>query len=61
MLNQKLSDMWYYVERNGRCVKASKHLFAAQLACVGIAESGVDQNTLRIVDSEGNEHPKVGV
>lgn len=53
--------MWYYVERNGRCVKASKHLFAAQLACVGIAESGVDSNTLRIVDSEGKEHPKVGL
>lgn len=56
-----LDDMWYYVERNGRCVKASKHLFAAQLACVGIAESGVNPDTLRIVDSEGNEHPKVGV
>lgn len=53
--------MWYYVERNGRCVKASKHLLAAQLACVGIAESGMNPDTLRIMDSEGNEHPKVGV
>lgn len=53
--------MWYYVERNGRCVKASKHLLAAQLTCAGIAESGVDPNTLRIMDSEGKEHPKVGV
>ena len=61
MLNQKLNDMWYYVERNGRCVKASKHLFAAQLACAGIAESGVDPDSLQIVDSEGNTHPKVGV
>lgn len=53
--------MFYFVERNGRCIKATKHLFAAQLVCVGIAESGVNPDTLRITDSEGNEHPKVGV
>ena len=53
--------MWYYVERNGRCVVHTKHLFAAQLACVGIAENGVDPDTLRIVDAEGKEHPKVGL
>ncbi len=53
--------MWYFVEKNGHCVKTSKHLFAAQLACVGIAESGVDPDTLRIVDSCGKEHPKVGL
>lgn len=53
--------MWYFVEKNGKAIKASKHLFAAQLACVGYAESGINPNTLRIVDSEGKEHPKVGV
>lgn len=53
--------MFYFVERNGRCIKATKHLFAAQLACTGIAESGVNSDTLRIMDSEGKEHPKVGV
>lgn len=53
--------MWYFVEKNGRCVKATKHLFAAQMACVCIADSGVTPDTLRIMDSEGNEHPKVGM
>lgn len=53
--------MWYFVEKNGRCIKASKHLFAAQLACVGYADSGVDPNTLKIVDSDGTEHEKVGL
>jgi hypothetical protein len=53
--------MWYFVEKNGRCVKATKHLFAAQIACAGIADSGVSPDTLRIMDSEGKEHPKVGV
>lgn len=53
--------MWYFVEKNGRCVTYTKHLFAAQLACVGIAESEGDPDSLRIVDSLGNEHPKVGL
>ncbi len=56
-----LVTMWYFVEKNGRCVKATKHLFAAQIACAGIADSGVSPDTLRIMDSEGKEHPKVGV
>lgn len=53
--------MMYFVENSGRCVKASKYLFAAQLACVGIVESGVNPDCLRIVDSNGRECPKVGV
>lgn len=53
--------MWYFVEKNGRCVTYTKHLFAAQLACVGEAENGADPNSLRIVDSSGKEYPKVGL
>lgn len=53
--------MWYFVEKNGRCIVHTKHLFAAQLACIGEAENGVNPDTLRIVDSTGKEHPKVGL
>lgn len=53
--------MWFFVERNGRALKKTKHLFAAQLACVGLAKSGIPSSELVITDNFGNEHPKVGL
>ena len=53
--------MWYFVERKGRAIKKTKYLFAAQLACVGIAESGVPESELKITDCSGKEYPKVGL
>lgn len=56
-----VDSMWYFVERNGRAVKKSKHLFAAQLACVGEVERGIPSEELKIVDNLGREYAKVGV
>lgn len=56
-----MSRKVYYVERDGQRVEAAFYLFAAQLVCVGLAENGVNPNSLRIVDLEGNEYPKVGL
>lgn len=52
--------MFYFVERNGRAVKSTKHLFAAQLAAVSLTEMGIPDAELRITDSTGKEYPKVG-
>lgn len=53
--------MFYFVERNGRAVKSTKHLFAAQLAAVALNEMGIPDAEIRITDSNGKEHPKVGI
>lgn len=53
--------MWYFVERKGRALKKTKHLFAAQLACVGYVESGIPSEELQITDCAGKVYAKVGV
>lgn len=55
-----IDAMFYFVERNGRAVKSTKHLFAAQLAAVSLTEMGIPDAELRITDSTGKEYPKVG-
>lgn len=53
--------MWYFVERQGRAIKKSKHLFAAQLACIGEVDKGIPADELKIVDNHGKEYEKVGL
>lgn len=53
--------MWYFVEYNGRCLKACKRL---QAAVSFVHRKGLQDdaaNLLRIVDSEGEEYePQTG-
>lgn len=55
-----IDAMFYFVERNGRAVKSTKHLFAAQLAAVSLTEKGIPDAEIRITDSTGKEYPKIG-
>ncbi len=50
----------FYVKNNGVTVKKTNHLFAAQLACVCMCDTGVSASSLEIVDEKGVSYEKVG-
>ena len=53
VLNPKVNDMWYFVEKNGRCISKHKVLVSARLCKMQVIKSGVDTESLKITDDKG--------
>lgn len=45
--------MWYFVEKNGRCISKHKVLVSAKLRRFEEIRKGVDPSTLKITDAKG--------
>ena len=45
--------MWYFVEKNGRCISKHKVLVSAKLRKMQELKAGVSPNSLKITDSKG--------
>ena len=45
--------MWYFVEKNGRCISKHKVLVSAKLRKMQEVKSGVDPESLKITDNKG--------
>lgn len=49
--------MWYFVEKNGRCISKHKVLPSARLRAYIELMKGVEPSTLEINDAKGNVYP----
>lgn len=45
--------MWYFVEKNGRCISKHKVLVSARLRKLQELNAGTDPDSLKITDSKG--------
>lgn len=45
--------MWYFVEKNGRCISKHKVLVSAKLRKMQELKAGVEPDSLKITDSKG--------
>lgn len=48
--------MWYFVEKNGRCISKHKVLVSAKLKRFQEVRAGVDPAALKVTDSKGVEY-----
>lgn len=48
--------MWYFVEKNGRCISKHKVLVSAELKRDQEVRAGVDPAALKVTDSKGVEY-----
>lgn len=48
--------MWYFVEKNGRCISKHKVLVSAKLRKMQEMKSGVDPGSLKITDLKGKSY-----
>lgn len=48
--------MWYFVEKNGRCISKHKVLVSARLKRFEEVRAGSDPATLKVTDSHGVEY-----
>lgn len=55
-----MSNKMFFVKNNGVIVERACFLFAAQMVCVCLNDSGVPTSSLEIVDEEGMSYEKVG-
>lgn len=55
-----MSNDVFFVKVNGVVVKKACFLFAAQLACVCLNDSGISSSSLEIVDQNGVSYEKIG-
>lgn len=51
-----LNSMWYFVEKNGRCISKHKVLVSAKLRKMQEVKSGVDPDSLKITDLKGKSY-----
>lgn len=50
--------MWYFVEKNGRCISKHKVLVSARLRKMREIKAGVNPDSLKITDSKGIVYEK---
>lgn len=48
--------MWYFVEKNGRCISKHKVLVSAKLRKMQEIKAGVNPNCLKITDLKGKRY-----
>lgn len=48
--------MWYFVEKNGRCISKHKVLMGAKIRRLQEVRAGVDPAALKVTDSHGVEY-----
>lgn len=48
--------MWYFVEKNGRCISKHKVLVSANLCKMQEIKLGVDPDSLKITDLKGKSY-----
>ena len=48
--------MWYFVEKNGRCISKHKALVSAKLRKSQWIKAGIDPDSLKITDLSGKTY-----
>lgn len=51
-----LNDMWYFVEKNGRCISKHKVLVSAKLRKMQEVKAGINPDSLKITDLKGKSY-----